>query len=276
VAEKTKGGIKADDVISISLADIRQGGPGRVCDLLSTVKKGRACVVNSVTYGDVEVVVAGLIKAREKGKHFLYRTAAAFVRVMAGIAPKADFLSRGELVSGSPFGGLFVVGSYVPKTTAQVAALKLETNIFPIEIHVEKLLDERFSAAEIDRATGLVNDHLEQGKDVVIFTSRALVTGIDARASLDIGQVVSDSLIRIVRGLTHQPRYLVAKGGITSSDVATKGLAVKRAMIIGQVMPGVPVWQLGEDSRYPGMSYIVFPGNVGDDQALAAIQKKLA
>jgi uncharacterized protein YgbK (DUF1537 family) len=224
----------------------------------------------------VEVVVAGLIKAREKGKNFLYRTAAAFVRVMAGIVPKADFLSREELVSGSPFGGLFVVGSYVPKTTAQVAALKLETKIVPIEIHVEKLLDERFSAAEIDRATGLVNDHLEQGKDVVIFTSRALVTGIDARASLDIGQVVSDSLIRIVRGLTHQPSYLVAKGGITSSDVATKGLAVKRAMIIGQVMPGVPVWQLGEDSRYPGMSYIVFPGNVGDDQALAAIQKKLA
>lgn len=132
---------------------------------------------------------------------------------MAGIAPKADFLSREELVSGSPFGGLFVVGSYVPKTTAQVTALKLETKIVPIEIHVEKLLDERLSAVEINRATDLVNDCLEQGKDVVIFTSRALVTGIDAKASLDIGQVVSDSLIRIVRGLTRQPRYLVAKGG---------------------------------------------------------------
>jgi uncharacterized protein YgbK (DUF1537 family) len=131
------------------------------------------------------------------------------------------------------------------------------------------------AAAEIDRVTGQLNDRLEQGKDVVIFTSRTLVAGIDAKACLDIGQVVSDSLIRIVRGLLHQPRYLVAKGGITSSDVATKGLWVKRAMIIGQIMPGVPVWQLGQDSQYPGMAYIVFPGNVGDDNALASIQKKL-
>ena len=275
VAEKTQGRIVATDVTSICLTDIRQGGPDRICELLSGVKNGTACIVNSVSYRDVEVVVAGLIKAGEMGRQFLYRTAAAFVQVMAGVTPKPRFLSREELVSDSVLGGLFVVGSYVPKTTAQVAVLMEETQIIPVEIHVEKLLDNDLSAAEIDRVTSLVNDWIEQGKDVVIFTSRALVTGTDAKVSLNIGRVVSASLIRIVKGLTHQPRYLVAKGGITSSDVATKGLAVKRAMIIGQVMPGVPVWQLGKDSRYPGMSYIVFPGNVGDDHALAAIQKKL-
>ncbi len=276
VTEKTEGRIKAQDVTSISLTDIRKGGPDRVCEILSGVKKGTACIVNSVSYGDVEVVVAGLIKAGEKGKQFLYRTAAAFVRVMAGVTPKLEFLSREELVSDSVFGGLFVVGSYVPKTTAQVAALKDETKIVPIEIHVEKLLDQGEAPGEINRVTGCVNGRLEQGKDVVIYTSRALVAGADAKASLSIGQVVSDSLIQIVRGLRHQPRYLVAKGGITSSDVATKGLGVKRAMVAGQVLPGVPVWRLGEDSQYPGMSYIIFPGNVGDDHALASIQKKLA
>jgi uncharacterized protein YgbK (DUF1537 family) len=86
---------------------------------------------------------------------------------------------------------------------------------------------------------------------------------------------VSKRLIEIVNTLEVQPRYFVAKGGITSSDIATGALNVRRALISGQVLPGVPVWQLGDESRYPGTSYIVFPGNVGGNDALAAIQKRL-
>ena len=86
---------------------------------------------------------------------------------------------------------------------------------------------------------------------------------------------MSDSLIEIVRKISVQPRYLVAKGGITSSDVATKGLGVRRAMVIGQALPGVPVWQLGPETLYPGMPYIIFPGNVGSNDALAQIKENL-
>jgi uncharacterized protein YgbK (DUF1537 family) len=53
--------------------------------------------------------------------------------------------------------------------------------------------------------------------------------------------------------------------------VATAGLGVKRALILGQIKPGVPVWQLGVESRYPGLPYIVFPGNVGGAAILAEI-----
>jgi uncharacterized protein YgbK (DUF1537 family) len=35
---------------------------------------------------------------------------------------------------------------------------------------------------------------------------------------------------------------LIAKGGITSSDVDTKGLSVKKATVAGQVKLGIPVW----------------------------------
>ena len=73
----------------------------------------------------------------------------------------------------------------------------------------------------------------------------------------------------IVRSLATRPRYLLAKGGITSSDLATKGLGVRRALVLGQILPGVPVWRLGAESRYPGMVYVVFPGNVGGPGALA-------
>ena len=116
--------------------------------------------------------------------------------------------------------------------------------------------------------TGLA---LRSGADVVLFTSRQLVTGTDANASLSISQRVSAGLVAIVQALTVRPRYILAKGGITSSDVATQGLGVQRAMVLGQVLPGVPVWQLGPETRHPGLSYIVFPGNVGGPDALGSV-----
>ena len=115
----------------------------------------------------------------------------------------------------------------------------------------------------------VVNRHLAGGTDVALFTSREVRTGADDQATLAIGQTVSAALCAAVAALTAQPRYLIAKGGITSSDVATKGLGVRRAMVLGQLLPGVPLWELGAESRFPGMRYLVFPGNVGSADALA-------
>lgn len=52
------------------------------------------------------------------------------------------------------------------------------------------------------------------------------------------------------------------QGGITSSDLATKALEAQRARVIGQALAGVPLWQLGPESRHPGVPYIVFPGDL--------------
>ena len=72
-----------------------------------------------------------------------------------------------------------------------------------------------------------------------------------------------------------RPRFLIAKGGITSSDVGTKALHVKRAWVQGQIGPGVPVWRTGPESRFPGIPYIIFPGNVGGDTLLRDVVKTL-
>lgn len=71
------------------------------------------------------------------------------------------------------------------------------------------------------------------------------------------------------------PRYLIGKGGITSSDLDSEALGVRKAQVFGQIIPGVPVWRLGKESKYPGLPYIVFPGNVGDADALASAIKIL-
>ena len=118
VEEKTEGRIPADKVIPISLDDLRKGSPKRVKHILMEVPYKSACIVNAVSYKDIEVFVAGLLNARVNGKRFLYRTAASFVQVRIGVAPQGRLLSKTELVSDVSTGGLFVVGSYVPKTTA--------------------------------------------------------------------------------------------------------------------------------------------------------------
>jgi uncharacterized protein YgbK (DUF1537 family) len=91
----------------------------------------------------------------------------------------------------------------------------------------------------------------------------------------EIGQTVSNALVNIISRLKIQPAWVVAKGGITASDIATEGLSVRKAYVLGQILPGVPVWRIGDESRWPGLTYVVFPGNVGNQNALAEIVSSL-
>jgi len=275
VVEKTAGAINAEQVVSVSLEVLRQGGPDRVTEQLFSLPDRGCCIVNALNYTDLEVFTAGLLKAEDRGLRFLLRSAASLVRVRAGIQPQA-LLERDALTVANQSGGLFVVGSYVPKTSAQLVVLRALPDIISVEVNVAALLDDSQRPAAVAKTAEKANQAILHGRDVVLYTSRDVVTGRDAGSSLDIGRRVSDSLIAIIRGIDCQPRYLVAKGGITSSDVATLGVGVQRAMVLGQVIPGVPVWQLGPETRWPDMAYIIFPGNVGDDDALAAICRRLS
>jgi uncharacterized protein YgbK (DUF1537 family) len=172
-------------------------------------------------------------------------------------------------------GGLIVVGSYVPRSTDQVNSLLSSTDILHTEVNVAGLLNDQLREDEISRVVKKVDQALHKGNDIVIFTGRQLMTAKDAKKSLEIGQKVSQGLISIVKRIKAEPRYILAKGGITSSDIATQALKVKKALVSGQILPGVPVWKLGDESRFPGLAYIVFPGNVGDENAVAEVVHKL-
>jgi uncharacterized protein YgbK (DUF1537 family) len=176
VEEKTGGRIPAGEVTSLSIQDIREGGPKRVADVLLDRTLGPACVVNSVTYRDQEVFVAGLLEAEAKGRRFLYRTAASFARVRAGIEPRS-LLSNDELTTDSPYGGLFVIGSYVPKTTAQLNQLLPAPEIVGLEVNVRDLLQDGRQFGEISRVGKRMNEALRAGLDVAVYTSRELITG---------------------------------------------------------------------------------------------------
>ena len=101
------------------------------------------------------------------------------------------------------------------------------------------------------------------------------VIGQDRESSLRIGQIISSALVAVVKSLSERSAWVIAKGGITSSDVATQGLRIKRAEVLGQALPGIPIWRTGRESRWPGMTYVVFPGNVGGPDALAEMIRAL-
>ena len=274
VEEKTGGRVAAAAVASVTIDDIRLGGPDAVTAKLLNLPAGAVCIVNCAGTRDMEVFVSGLLAAEATGRHFLYRTAATFVQVRAGLAPRTP-LTAADLNLPKSGGGLIVVGSYVPKSTTQLNALLAQPDLVQVEVNVDALLADEQQAGEVARTIAATTAALQQGQDVVVYTSRRLVTGDDAVTSLAIGQRVSASLVALVQGLGVRPRYLIAKGGITSSDLATKALGVKRALVRGQILPGIPLWQIGAESRYPDLIYIVFPGNVGGDDALVQARQKL-
>jgi uncharacterized protein YgbK (DUF1537 family) len=233
---------------------------------LQQLSHGAVCIVNAAHPRDLEVFVLGLLQAEAQGKQFLYRTAASFIQTRLGLAPR-PCLSPAELNLSPAGGGLIVVGSHVRQTTNQLEALLASPDIHSTEVSVAALLAA--PQPEIGRVAQHIETGLRRQQDIVIYTSRQLQQTADTAHAVQIGRRISEGLVAIMQLLTQRPRYILAKGGITASDLATRALGVRRARVLGQLLPGVPVWQLGSESRFPTLPYIVFPGNVGDTQALA-------
>ena len=169
-----------------------------------------------------------------------------------------------------------LVGSHVKKTTRQLERLLQNSAVQPIEFNQHLVLDAPAFQSEIWRVSCAVDEKIRTGKSVAVFTRRERLdlNTADKEEELRLATQISDGVIRIISSLKVRPRFIVAKGGITSSDVATKGLSIQRAMVLGQILPGVPVWRAGPESRFPSMPYVIFPGNVGgEDGLLEAVQK---
>jgi uncharacterized protein YgbK (DUF1537 family) len=274
VQEKSGGRIAAKDVLSISNETIRRGGPDRVHEQLMGLKDGRVCIANLVSARDLEVLVLGILQAEADGKKFIYRTAASFPAARAGIAPQPILTTR-ELDLPQTGGGLIVVGSYIPSSSAQLQNLIDAGSTKKVEVNVRAVLRNDSRAAELARATEALDEALRVNQDVVLYTSRDLVSAENPLESLAIGRRVSDSIAEIIERVTTRPRFVIAKGGITSSDLLVKGLGVHRAEVLGQLLPGIPLWRLGKEGRWAGLHYLTFPGNLGGPSALKDAFEKL-
>lgn len=270
VEEKTKGVYKAREVVCISLKDIHNVDIDKIENQLMEVKDFNKIVVNAIDYVDVKVFCVALYRAMAKGKVFMFRTAAAIVKVMGGVTEQA-LLGRGQMViNENTNGGIIVVGSHTDKTTKQVECLRKLDNIEFIELNATLVNDDAAFEKEVQRCIAKEEECIQSGKTVCCYTTRTLITADtgDKEDELRLSIKISDAVQSLVGSLSITPSFVIAKGGITSSDVGTKALAVKKANVLGQIKPGIPVWRTGEESKFPAMPYIIFPGNVGEAETL--------
>ena len=235
--------------------------------------------VNGIDYCDIKVFAVALYRSIAKGKKFLFRTAAGFVKVMGGVSDIPLLTARDILPERNYNGGMIIVGSHTLKTTDQLNKLLQLDYTVPIEFHSENVLNGDIAFyTEVNRCVTDAENIIRSGKTAVCFTQRTLLTfENDTRQSALLRSVkISDGVQNLVARLKIRPSYIIAKGGITSSDIGTKALAVKRALVMGQIRPGIPVWRTGPESRFPYLPYIIFPGNTGDTDTLKDIAEELS
>ena len=276
VAEKTRGRIPASAVQRFVLDEVRAGVGPRLMALTGNT----CCVVDAETQGDLNRFAADVLAAVAAGKRFLFRSAASLLTALAHLPPQpvpAEAMSR-WVKGGRP--GAVLVGSHVGKTTRQLEALLAAPNAVGVEVNVDALRAERITA---ERA-GLLESVLAEvrrlharGATPVIYTSRGERTFSDDATRLAFGEAVSAFLMDVVRGLPRTLGWLISKGGITSNDTLSSGLALAAARVLGQILPGVSVVRCPADHpAFPDMPVVIFPGNVGGDDALRIAFERLA
>ena len=271
VEEKTRGRIQAGEVERFRLEDVR----GNVARRLLGLSGNRCCVVDAETQADLDHFAAQVEAAAAQGKRFLFRSAASLLTALAGLPPQpvAAAAMRAYTRGGRP--GAVIVGSHVKKTTAQLERLLAEPGVTALEVDVDRIQPERprlladiLARAAAAHAAGLTP---------VVFTSRAERQFPDQAQRLAFGEAVSAFLMDVVRGLPPTLGFLVSKGGITSNDVLSQGLALRTARVLGQVLAGCSVVRCPADHpRFPDLPVVIFPGNVGDEAALATVVRRFS
>jgi uncharacterized protein YgbK (DUF1537 family) len=261
-------------VSSLTLEGIRTEGPGYVASRLLSAPDDAVVIANVADRADLDVIVLGIIGAEAKGARFLYRTGPSFVGVRGGQEPPAALAD--DEIPTRPGSGLVVVGSHTELTTRQLTRAQARHDLRTVELRVSEIAagrgrqEARLAGAELASA-------LRRGNAALITTRQFADAGV-ARANRSLGRLVAEAIVETIAGLDPdvQLAWIVAKGGITASETAARALEASRATVAGQLFPGlVSLWVLGEGSRRPNVPFVVFPGNVGDDDALAETLDRL-
>ncbi|BDA70636.1 hypothetical protein RIVM261_061900 [Rivularia sp. IAM M-261] len=271
--EKTSCKIPADSVERFLLSDIRAGSKERLMNL----HNNQCCVVDGETQADLDKFAQDILSAAGQGKRFLFRSAASILTALTALPPQP--IGAQDMAQYVRYGkpGAVIVGSHVKKTTQQLTKLLQAEGITGIEIDVASLIDNGNEAGLLSDTLLAVGAVHSEGKTPVIYTSRTELTFSDVKTRLDFGAKVSNLLMDIVRGLPSDIGFLISKGGITSNDVLSSGLALTSARLLGQILAGCSMVITPNDHpRYPNLPVVLFPGNVGDDSALATVYQRLS
>ena len=273
VAEKTTNKIVGDQVKRFTL-DILQNG---TIEQLMALKDNVCVVVDAQQQQDLDRFSQELLTAADQGKKFLFRSAASLLTSLAALPAQPIAPTQMARYTRNQKPGVVLVGSHVKKTTRQLEYLLQQPGVTGLEVEVSRLKENLDQAsAMVAEILSQVNTIYGQGNTAVIYTSRQELVFADTATRLAFGEAVSNLLMDIVRGLPASIGFLISKGGITSNDTLSNGLALTSARLLGQVIPGVSVVTTGaEHPQFPNLPVVLFPGNVGGDDAVAAAYHRM-
>lgn len=246
----------------VSLAELRAGA---LSDALINAPAGSVVIPDVESNDDVVLIAEAVRAAWRTGKDIVVRGAAPIAAALASVqsselleAPLSQTVQR----------ALVACGSHTQGATAQLAELAY-THGQPIVIPTEDALrdPELAGRAAADQA----RIQLREGALAVVTTERVRS---DSHNTLTHGELVMKALATAVHELAGDVDAVVAKGGITSAEMARTALGATTARVRGQIAPGISVWDLEAfDGRHK--TYVVVPGNLGGPQALVDVVRAL-
>lgn len=244
--------------IAVPLAKVRAGELGQA---LADAPAGSVLLPDVVDSEDVSAVARAVDMATAAGRHVVIRSASPLAAELAGVSSKGLLPTPLIDEAGRV---LLVCGSHTHGASAQLAPVE-ETWGTPVVIDTASALDSP-SAAGYDTAEKARQAFA--GKPVMIMATER--TRRAEHNTLLHGERVMTALTTAVESVLPEVSAVVAKGGITSAEVARTGIGASSARVLGQVLPGVSVWRMAaRDGR--DLIYVVVPGNVGGPDTLTRV-----
>lgn len=244
--------------VAVTLDAVRGGELARV---LAAAPAGSVVVPDAVTNNDIRLIAEATDAATRSGTRIVVRSASPLAAELAGVVSAGLLRVPIERPDGDV---LLVCGSHTAGASAQLERV-IERFGAPSVVSTERALVDPAAAGR--SAARAAAESLADRPLAFVMTER---TRLESHGTLDHGERVMAALTTAVSELQPRITTVVSKGGITSAEVASTGLGAQRARVLGQVLPGISVWEMtGRDGR--SMRYVVVPGNVGGPDALVEV-----
>jgi uncharacterized protein YgbK (DUF1537 family) len=248
--------------VPVDLETVRSGG---LAEVLATASAGSVVLPDAVDQGDIDAIAAAIERAELDGRAVVIRSAAPLAAALAGVT-STGLLPRP--LTGDPESAgsstLLVCGSHTAGATAQLQPVVSRWGEAIVVDTDRAFADPAGAGSDAAEAAG---ERLSQGRLAVITSARVRRA---EDSTLDHGEKVMAALTTAVERLADSVDVVVAKGGITSAEVARTGLGASSAWVRGQVLTGVSVWDL-RTRHGKQVLYVVVPGNVGGPETLVDI-----
>lgn len=244
--------------VPVSLETVRAGALDAV---LNSAGPGSVVIPDAETDDDVRLIAHAVESVTAAGRSVVVRSAAPLAAELAHAA-STGLLSRPLVDDPGPV--LLVCGSHTAGAGAQLARVKAAFGGAAV-VSTARALDDPAAAghhAAADARTALTS------RGLAVVSSERVRSA--EHGTLDHGERIMTALTTAVRDLLPEVAVVVAKGGITSAEVARTGIGATSAYVVGQVLPGVSVWRMRtHDDRE--VLYVVVPGNVGEADTLMEV-----